>query len=103
MKTVSALNHIERLTKHPTLFFNYVRSLASQKGMNFTIDESDAGEKTAKHPRTNYRLQSILQAPDITYDGREELRARKKMGKTTTEDQFKVERFFWQSCPEGTR
>ena len=37
-----------------------------------------------------------MKAPDITNDEYDELSARKKQGKTTTEDNFKVDKRFWQ-------
>ena len=76
--------------------------------MGFEIDQEaagreEAGEETdgepqtrAKDARTNYKLQCILQATQISWSEYEELSARKKAGKTTTEENFQVERFFWQ-------
>ncbi len=98
-KNISALNHVERLRRHPSLFLNYHKLLATNKGMNFAIDESKPeGGSESKEPRTNYKLQSTKQTEDLTMEPHEEPTARKKMGKTTTEDNFKVDRFFWQSC-----
>ena len=37
-----------------------------------------------------------MKAPDITNDEYDELSVRKKQGKTTTEENFKVEKRFWQ-------
>ncbi len=64
--------------------------------MGFTVDEEFVERTAAKEPRTNYRLQSILQAPAITQTEYEEISARKKRGKTTTEENFIAERCFWE-------
>ena len=69
-KNISVFNHVERLNKHPSLFINYLRQVAANKGISFNIDEGllDKDATKAKDPRTNYRLQSIIQAQDITYN-----------------------------------
>jgi len=97
-KNISVFNQVERLNKHPALFINYLRILAANKGMALTIDQEtvERPEAQAKDPRTNYRLQSILTAPNITAQQYEELSARKKQGRTTTEENFQVEHCFWQ-------
>jgi hypothetical protein len=94
-KNISVFNHVERLNKDPRLFLNYLRLLASNKGWGFTVDE-EVPEGAGKAERTNYRLQAIMQAKDITSDEYDELCGRKKVGKTTTEENFQCERFFWQ-------
>lgn len=97
-KNISVFNQVERLNKHPSLFINYLRILAASKGMGFTVDEEQLLERTAaaKEPRTNYRLDCIMQAPEITQTEYDEISARKKQGKTTTEENFKAERCFWE-------
>ena len=97
-KNISVFNQVERLNKHPALFINYLRILAANKGMAVTVDQEtvERTEAQAKDPRTNYRLQSILTAPDITAQQYEELSAKKKQGKTTTEENFQVEHCFLQ-------
>ena len=106
-KNISVFNTVERLNKNPSLFINYLRILAEQKGMGFEIDQEAAGREEAeetdgepqtraKDARTNYKLQCILQAKQISWSEYEELSSRKKAGKTTTEENFQVERFFWQ-------
>lgn len=97
-KNISVFNQVERLNKHPSLFINYFRILATSKGMGFTVDEEvlETAEARAKEPRTNYRLQSILQAPRITQTEYEEISLRKKQGKTTTEENFKADRRYWE-------
>ena len=97
-KNISVYNQVERLNKHPSLFINYLKLLATNKGMGFTIDQGEPEATTAKtkDARVNYRLESILKAPNLTFDEYQEIAARKKQGKTTTEENFKADRFFWQ-------
>jgi hypothetical protein len=97
-KNISVFNHVERLNKHPSMFINYLRLLATNKGMGFTIDQGtqEGTETKAKEPRVNYRLQSILQAKDITREECDVLSTKKKMGKTTTEENFQVAKFIWK-------
>ena len=96
-KNRSVFNQVEKLNKHPSLFINYLRVLATQKGTGFMIDqEGNKEEVKTKEPRTNYSLQAILQAKDIDGDEYERLTRRKKAGKTTTEENFQMERCFWQ-------
>jgi hypothetical protein len=67
--------------------------------MAFNIDEGEPDETITpktKDARTNYKLEYLLNAPDITNDEYDELSVRKKQGKTTTEENFKVEKRFWQ-------
>ena len=69
--------------------------------MEFAVDdakdEEEAGEeKGAKAKKGNYKVSSVLEAADITREQYEELTAAKKRGETSTEDNFKVERHFWQ-------
>jgi hypothetical protein len=67
--------------------------LAASKGMGFTIDQEavEQMETRAKEPRTNYRLQSILEANDLTFSQYQEIAERKKMGKTSTDENFQAE------------
>jgi hypothetical protein len=103
-KNISVFNTVERLNKNPSLFINYLRVLAEGKGMGFTIDQETPRRKRSERrarrgrrsARTNYKLQSILQAKDLTASEYDELSTKKKMGKTTTEENFQVERCFWQ-------
>ena len=64
--------------------------------MGFTIDQGEAETPATKDARLNYKLESIIRAPNITFDEYQEIAARKKQGKTTTEENFKADRFFWQ-------
>ena len=91
-------NEVERLNKHPSLFVNYRKQLARSKGISANLDEAphEKAESTAKGATTNYRLEAIQKAPNITDTEYEELVTQKKPGQTTTEDNFKVDRHFWQ-------
>ena len=80
-KAIFVYNQVERLNKQPNLFINYLRLLATSKGMVFNIDEGEPDEAITpktKYARTNYRLESLLNAPDITTDEYDKLSARKK-------------------------
>ena len=91
-------NEVERLNKHPSIVVNYLKQLARSKGISANVDEAphEKAESTAKAATTNYRLEAIKEAPHITDIEYEELVTIKKMGKKTTEDNFKVDRHFWQ-------
>ena len=67
--------------------------------MEFNIDEGEPDETITpktKDARTNYKIESLLKAPDITTEEYNELSRRKKQGKTTTEENSKVDKRFWQ-------
>ena len=38
-KQISVFNTFEKLSKHPSVFINYLRALASARGMAFTIQQ----------------------------------------------------------------
>jgi hypothetical protein len=38
-KTVSIYNATEKLNKHPTIFLDYLRVLAQEKGYGWSVDE----------------------------------------------------------------
>ena len=79
-KNISVFNEVERLNKHPSLFVNYLKQLARSKGISVNIDEA---------PRER-------DAPNITPSEYAEFVTQKKMVQTTTEENFKVDRHFWQ-------
>ena len=90
-KNISVFNQVERLNKQPNLFIKCFRLLATSKGMAFNIDKGEPDEAITpktKDARTNYKIESLLNAPDITNDEYDELSARKKQSKTTTEENF---------------
>jgi hypothetical protein len=95
-KTISIYNTVERLNKHPSIFINYLRVLASAKGMGFEVQQLEEGEKPTVSKPKNYKISAVLEAPDITSDEFEELSAKKKQGKTTTDQNTKVDKHFWQ-------
>ena len=88
-KNISVFNEVERLNKHPSRFVNYLKQLARSKGISFDIDEepyeTDEELPPAKDATTNYRLEAIRDAPNITAPEYEELVSRNNMGQTTTE------------------
>ena len=88
-----------RLNKHPSLFINNLKLLAYDKGISFSIDMTTNDRppvSAATDARTSYRLHSIIDAPNIDASEYKELTTRRKIGHTTREDNFKVERHFWQ-------
>ena len=64
--------------------------------MGFEIQELEENEKPTIAKPKNYKVSAVLEAPEINNDEFEELSAKKKQGKTTTEQNFKVEKHFWQ-------
>jgi GTPase SAR1 family protein len=95
-KTVAIYNEVEKLNKHPSIFINYLRVLVEGKGMEFVIDESSEEDDGNTVKPKNYKLASIMEADDITHDRFEELTAKKKVGKTTMEENFQVDKHFMQ-------
>ena len=64
--------------------------------MGFEIQGLEENEKPTIAKPKNYKVSAVLEAPEINSDEFEELAAKKKQGKTTTEQNFKVEKHFWQ-------
>ncbi|MFM7978871.1 MAG: hypothetical protein ACKPKO_06105, partial [Candidatus Fonsibacter sp.] len=78
-KSTSVFNTVERLNKHPSVFINYLRVLASAKGMTFNIqypptEEYPATEDQAaaapqkKKTKVESRVSSIVGAKDLTHE-----------------------------------
>ena len=109
-KNISVFNHVEELNKHPSLFVNYLKTLVIAKGMTFEMDRQaveegesmlQAGTTKAKpvsfiDRKTNYKLEKTVDAKDLTNREFEELSELKKQGKTTTEENFRVDKHYWQ-------
>ena len=95
-KMISIYNTVEKLNKHSSIFINYLRVLATAKGMGFEIQGLEENDKPTIAKPTNYKVSAVLEAPEINSDEFEDLSAKKKQGKTTTEQNFKVEKHFWQ-------
>ena len=98
-KQISVFNTVEKLNKHPSLYINYLRVLVLGKGMTFTIQGVPAKEGETSGEATkpkNYKISAILEAKDLTAEEYEEIAARKKAGKTTTQENFRAEKHFWQ-------
>jgi len=95
-KMISVFNATEKLNKHPSVYINYLKVLAMGKGMTFEVQEDVSEEKAAKAERKNYKVSAILEAKDLEPDAYEEIGTRKKMGKTTTEENYQWEKHFWK-------
>ena len=97
-KMISVFNTTEKLNKHPSVYLNYLRVLATGKGMTFQIQEdvAEADAQTPKAEKKNLRVSSILEAKDLDPDEYEEITTRKKMGKTTTDENNQWEKHFWK-------
>jgi len=98
-KSISIYNEVERLNKHPSIFINYLKVLAEGKGIKFQIQQApdDKGKQQKKKTKKQAKLEQILTAKDLTSEEYEELSLKKKMGKTTTEENLQVEKRFWQN------
>ena len=95
-KLISVFNATEKLNKHPSVYINYLKVLATAKGMTFEIQEDVSEEKAPKAEKKNYKISAILEAKDLELDEYEEITTRKKMGKTTTEENYQWEKHFWK-------
>ena len=96
-KSISIYNTVERLNKHPSLFINYLKVLAEAKGIKFEVQpkpEGKTGQK--KKTKATAKVDRILDARDLEPEEYDELRRKKKLGKTTTKENAEVEKFFWQ-------
>ena len=95
-KTISLYNTVEKLNKHPTVFINYLRVLAQGKGYGFEIDaiaEDGTGEKLDK---ATSKIVNTMEAKEIDDNEYEQLRRKRRAGKTTSEENFAVEKHYWQ-------
>jgi hypothetical protein len=94
-KIVSVFNMTEKLNKHPSVYLNYLRMLVEGKGVKWQVDEAvldpDPGPR-----RKHYRISAIMGAADVSQEVFDEIGVRKKMGKTTTEENFQWERRYWK-------
>ena len=101
-KNISVFNTVERLNKHPSVFINYLRVLANAKGMTFTIQQPPPPPKEEQAPperkktKVESEASSIITAKDLTQEEYEEISERKRMGKTTTEENLQAEKHYWQ-------
>ena len=96
-KSISIYNEVERLNKHPKLFINYLRRLAEAKGIKFEVQAKTEGTTTTKKKtKANVKVEQILKAKDLSPEEYERLRLRKKVGKTTTQENLRAEKFYWQ-------
>ena len=98
-KNISVYNEVERLNKHPSIFINYLKVMAEGKGIKFQIQQNSDQEgkaKKKKKTKKQAKIEQILTAKDLSNEEYEELSLKKKMGKTTTEENLQVEKRFWQ-------
>jgi hypothetical protein len=101
-KSTSVFNTVERLNKHPSVFINCLRVLASAKGTTFTVqhppppEEPEEDQTTAppqrKKTKAESKASSIVAARDLTQEEYEEISNRKRMGKTTTDENLQAEK-----------
>ena len=109
-KNISVFNTVERLNKHPSVFINYLRVLANAKGMKFIIQQpptpteeenatDDQPAATPQKKKTNIesRASSIANAKDLTQEEYDEISHRKKMGKTTTDENLQADKHCLQN------
>jgi hypothetical protein len=96
-KSISIYNTVERLNKHPSLFINYFKVLAEAKGIKFEVQAKPEGkEGQRKKSKTTAKIDRILDARDLEPKEYDELRRKKKLGKTTSKENAEVEKCFWQ-------
>jgi hypothetical protein len=96
-KSISIYNTVERLNKHPSLFINYLKVLAEAKGIKFEVQPKPEGKTSQKKKtKATAKVDRILDARDLEPEEYDELRRKKKLGKTTTKENAEVEKFFWQ-------
>jgi len=96
-KSISIYNTVERLNKHPSLFINYLKVLAEAKGIKFEVQAKPEGkEGQKKKTKMTAKVDRILDARDLEPEEYDELRRKKKLGKTTTKENAEVEKCFWQ-------
>ena len=104
-KNISVYNTVETLNKHPSIFINYLRVLAGLKGIKFQIQavpEEQKGQPKKKKTKKNAKIEQILTARDLTYEEFEELSLKKRAGKTTTQENLQVDKWYWQDFFETT-
>jgi hypothetical protein len=99
-KTISVYNTVEEKNKHPSLFINYLKVLAASKGIKFEVqarpEEQEGAKQKKKKSKKNAKIEQILTAKDLDEDEFEELSLKKKAGKTTTAENYQVEKHYWQ-------
>jgi hypothetical protein len=82
-----------------------LRVLAGLKGIKFQIQavpEEQKGQPKKKKTKKNAKIEQILTARDLTYEEFEELSLKKRAGKTTTQENLQVDKWYWQDFFETT-
>ena len=63
---VPVFNKVDRLSKHPAVYLNFLKLLVERKGMPFTVDKEslpeDSAYKSSKDHATDYNMELILNA-----------------------------------------
>ena len=99
-KIISVFNTVERLNKHPTVYLNYLKLLVESKGMLFTVDKEslpeDSAYNSSRDSEKDYKMESILNAQNITDIEYEQIDKRKKKGQTTTEENNQCQRHYYK-------
>jgi hypothetical protein len=68
--------------------------------MAFTVQKAPEAEEQVSKKKANgknYKIEQIMNAEDLSETEFEELSQNKKAGKTTTAENFKVEKQYWQN------
>ena len=84
IQLVSVFHTVERLNKHLAFYLNFLNLFVESKGMLFTVDKAPLakGEFTSSRDReTDYKIQTIVNAPIITPEEYEELKTKNKAGR----------------------
>ncbi len=99
----SVFKSIERLNKQPSVFINYLRALASAKGMTFTIQQQPKEGASPQRNNTNNarNVSNIVEAKDLSHEQYEDISNRKKTDNTTTDNDLQAEKHYWQNFFSG--
>jgi hypothetical protein len=95
-KTISVYNATEKLNKHPLLFLNYLRTLAEEKGYGWSVDALEEGKKAQREPATFTKARCIAEARDLTLTEASSLSDLRKLGKTTSAENYALEKYHWK-------
>ena len=105
-KNISVYNTVETLSKHPSIFINYLGVLAGLKGIKFQIqavpEEQKGQPKKKKKTKKNAKIEQMLTAKGFTCEEFEKLSFKKRVGKTTTQENWQVDKLYWQDFFETT-
>ena len=98
-KIISVFNTVERLNKHPAVYLNYLKLPVESKGMLVTVDKGSLPEDTAisssEDREQDYKMESIMNAQNITDIEYEKIDKRQK-GETTTKENNQCQRHYFK-------